>query len=68
MSVLLDMLTSGWISAIAVAILWAETLALSLLSSNPVHRFRGLCANACSGTCLLVAVGLPCAATMGSSS
>jgi hypothetical protein len=58
MTVLLDLLTSGWISAFAIAILWVETVALSLLSPEPLRRFRMLAANACSGACLLLAVGL----------
>jgi hypothetical protein len=55
---LLDWLNSGWISAFAVAILWAETAALSMLASRPLRRFWSLSSNACSGTCLLAAVGL----------
>lgn len=58
MSLLLEWLSSGWISALAVFILWAETAALALLSSDRLRRFRALSANACSGTCLLIAVGL----------
>ncbi|MCV3768062.1 hypothetical protein [Rhizobium sp. TRM95796] len=58
MTVLLDLLTSGWISAFAIAVLWVETAALSLLSPEPLRRFRMLAANACSGSCLLSAVGL----------
>lgn len=58
MTVIVDLLISGWISGIAIAILWIETAGLSLLSENPPHRFRTLSANACSGTCLLLAAGL----------
>lgn len=58
MTLLLEWLNSGWISAVAVAILWTETIALSMLSHQPLRRFRALLANACSGTCLLVAVGM----------
>jgi hypothetical protein len=58
MTVLIDMLNSGWISALAIAILWIETVVLSLLSRDPLRKFRTLAANACSGACLLLAVGL----------
>jgi hypothetical protein len=58
MTLLLDGLANGWISLIAILILWVETLVLSLLSSRPQRRFRALWANACSGTCLLAALGL----------
>jgi len=58
MTLLVDWLNSGWIIALAVVILWAETAVLSMLARQPLQRFLTLCANACSGTCLLVAVAL----------
>ncbi|MFY8094763.1 MAG: hypothetical protein ACOVN0_14900 [Niveispirillum sp.] len=58
MTLLLDALNNGWICLFAILVLWAETAALSLRSSEPRRRFQALCANACSGTCLLAALGL----------
>jgi len=58
MTLLLDALTTGWISLFAILVLWVETVALSWLSTKPQRRFRALFANACSGTCLLAALGL----------
>lgn len=58
MTLLLDALTSGWISLFAILVLWVETAALSFMSGRPQRRFRTLWANACSGTCLLAALGL----------
>lgn len=58
MTLLLDALNNGWICLFAVIVLWTETAVLSLRSSNPLQRFRDLCANACSGTCLIAALGL----------
>ena len=58
MTLLLEWLSAGWVSVLAVVILWVETAALSLLSRQPLQRFLRLSANACSGTCLLVGVGL----------
>ncbi len=58
MTLLLDGLQNGWICLFAILVLWVETAALSLRSSEPGRRFGSLCANACSGTCLLAALGL----------
>jgi len=58
MTLLLELLSSGWISALAVAVLWIETAVLSMLSREPMKRLRALFANACSGTCLLIAVAV----------
>lgn len=58
MTLLLDALADGWISLFAILVLWVETALLSLMSRNPGRRFRTLFANACSGTCLLAALGL----------
>lgn len=58
MALLLDGLANGWISLLAILILWVETAALCFFSPWPWQRLRGLCANAISGTCLLAALGL----------
>ncbi|OYQ34594.1 hypothetical protein CHU95_11345 [Niveispirillum lacus] len=58
MDLLLEALHSGWITVVAILILWTETVALSVIANNPRRRFRVLWANACSGTCLLAALGL----------
>mgnify|MGYP000992920028 CR=1 FL=1 len=58
MTLLLDALATGWLCLFAILVLWLETLVLSLVSGNPRRRFRALFANACSGTCLLSALGL----------
>lgn len=58
MTLLLDALTTGWICLFAILVLWVETTILSLISPSPKRRFRALFANACSGTCLLAALGL----------
>lgn len=58
MTLLLEALNNGWISLFAILVLWTETSFLSLRSRAPLRRFRALCANACSGTCLLAALGL----------
>lgn len=48
---------SGWVSAVALAVLWLGTAAICAVSSSPWIRFRLLLANALSGTFLLLAVG-----------
>jgi hypothetical protein len=58
MTQLLDGLAAGWISLFAIIVLWAETAVLSLVSRSPQRRFRALFPNACSGTCLLVALAV----------
>lgn len=58
MTLLLEGLYNGWVCLFAILVLWAETAFLSLRSSAPLRRFRDLCANAGSGTCLLAALGL----------
>jgi hypothetical protein len=58
MTLLLDALNNGWICVFAVMVLWVETAVLSLRSGDPKGRFRELCANACSGTSLIAALGL----------
>jgi hypothetical protein len=58
MTLLLEALNNGWICVFAIMVLWVETAVLSLRSSEPIRRFRELCANACSGTCLIAALGL----------
>ena len=58
MALLLDGVANGWISLFAILVLWVETAALSLLSPRRWQRFRTLCPNALSGTCLLCALGL----------
>jgi hypothetical protein len=58
MALLLDGLASGWISLFAILVLWLETAALCLIAPQRWRRFRALCPNALSGTCLLSALGL----------
>jgi hypothetical protein len=58
MALLLEWLANGWISLFAILVLWVETALLSLLSGQPWRRFRALCANALSGSFLLLALGL----------
>jgi hypothetical protein len=48
---------SGWVTALALAVLWLGTAAICAVSSSPWMRFRLLLANALSGTFLLLAVG-----------
>lgn len=48
---------SGWVTALAVAVLWLGTAAICAASSRPWVLFRMLLANALSGTFLLLAVG-----------
>lgn len=58
MTLLLEALNNGWICVFAIMVLWVETTALSLRSGDPIRRFRELCANACSGTCLIAALAV----------
>lgn len=58
MEVLATLFDTGWISAIAVLVLWAVTVTVSRRSYLPWKTFRTLMANAVSGTALLVAFGL----------
>lgn len=55
---IIDLLLSGWISVVAVAILWVETAVICLMSPKPLLRLRLLLANSLSGSCLLAALGL----------
>ena len=58
MTVPLQLLESGWITVIALAILWAEIAVLSMMSNAPAARFRLLLPNTLSGSFLLAALGL----------
>ncbi|THV23808.1 hypothetical protein [Peteryoungia ipomoeae] len=58
MEVLATLFDTGWISAIAVLVLWAVTLTVSQRSHLPWKTLKTLMANAVSGTALLVAFGL----------
>ncbi|KQW29640.1 hypothetical protein ASE36_14610 [Rhizobium sp. Root274] len=49
---------SGWITALALAVLWLGTAAICAASRMPWTLFRSLLANALSGSCLLLAVGV----------
>ncbi|MET1414792.1 hypothetical protein ABVF61_21145 [Roseibium sp. HPY-6] len=56
MNILMTWLESGWLAVAAMAILWAETLLLCLLSSSPMARFKALAGGALAGTFLLAAL------------
>lgn len=49
---------SGWVTALALAVLWLGTTAICAASSKPWTLFRSLLANALSGSFLLLAVGV----------
>ncbi len=48
---------SGWVTAIALTVLWLGTAVLCARSRRPWTLFKSLLANALSGTFLLLAVG-----------
>ncbi len=48
---------SGWITAIALGVLWGGTAALCVASARPWILFRRLLFNGLSGSFLLLAVG-----------
>jgi hypothetical protein len=48
---------SGWVTALALAVLWLGTAAICVASNKPWPLFRSLIANALSGSFLLLAVG-----------
>lgn len=48
---------SGWVTILALSVLWLGTAAICAASSRPWILFRALLANALSGTFLLLAVG-----------
>lgn len=50
--------TSGWISVIAILILWAVTVSAALRSTAPGGTLRSLVPNAISGSALLAAFGV----------
>lgn len=56
MSVLTSWLETGWLPLAAMAILWAETFLLSVLSNQPMARFKALAGGALAGTFLLAAL------------
>ena len=58
MSMLAAWMQSGWLTSIAVAILWIETALLCAMAPTPLARLRMLAANAASGSCLLLALGV----------
>lgn len=58
MSVLFAWLETGWLAFAAIAILWLETLLLSILSHRPKARFKALAGGALAGTFLLAALAL----------
>lgn len=55
---LVFLFTSGWISAVAIALLWAITLIVARRSPEPRSTFVNLAPNAISGSALLAAFGL----------
>lgn len=50
--------TSGWISVVAIVVLWAVTLLAARRALRPKSTLAGLVPNAVSGSCLLAAFGL----------
>ncbi len=50
--------TSGWISVVAIVVLWAVTLLAARRALSPKSTLAGLVPNAVSGSCLLAAFGL----------
>ena len=57
MSVLLDLIQSGWIAFAAIGFLWIEFALLTVLAHVPGHRFKLLLPNVLAGSCLLAALG-----------
>lgn len=57
MSLVTDILQSGWIAFAAIAVLWVEFAVLCLTARTPGARFRLLLPNVLAGTCLLAALG-----------
>jgi|GEM_PF-3040851 len=55
---LVFLFTSGYISAVAIALLWAITLIVARRSPEPRSTFVNLAPNAISGSALLAAFGL----------
>lgn len=55
---LVFLFTSGWISAVAIGLLWAITLIVARRSPEPRSTFVNLAPNAISGSALLAAFGL----------
>ncbi|AOG08978.1 MULTISPECIES: hypothetical protein [Rhizobium/Agrobacterium group] len=55
---LVFLFASGWISAVAIALLWAITLIVARRSPEPRSTFVNLAPNAISGSALLAAFGL----------
>jgi hypothetical protein len=53
-----NMFTSGWISVVAVLVLWMVTLVAVRRSQQPKSTLAALTPNAISGSCLLAAFGL----------
>jgi len=50
--------TSGWISVIAIIVLWTVTIIAAWRSSTPAAMLRSFIPNAISGSALLAAFGL----------
>lgn len=57
MAVLEHLFRSGWVTVIALAVLWLGTAAICAASNRPWMLLRLLLANALSGTFLLLALG-----------
>ncbi|MDM7980957.1 MAG: hypothetical protein QUV71_11520 [Rhizobium sp.] len=55
---LVFLFASGWISAVAIALLWAINLIVARRSPEPRSTFVNLAPNAISGSALLAAFGL----------
>lgn len=55
---MIALFTSGWISGVAVLVLWSVTLVASLTSDEPRQTFASLAPNSVSGSALLTAFGL----------
>jgi hypothetical protein len=49
---------SGWISVVAVLVLWSVIAAVAMRSPRPDLTIKTLAPNAISGSCLLAAFGL----------
>jgi hypothetical protein len=55
---LTQLFLSGWISVIALVVLWSVLLVIGLRSASPGDMLRQLVPNAVSGSCLLIAYGI----------
>lgn len=53
-----EIFTSGWISVVAIVVLWAVTLLAAGRAPRPKSTLAGLVPNAVSGSCLLAAFGM----------